>query len=240
MKKIVFLTGSGISAESGIPTFRMAADAMWENYDVQKVCTHRGWLMNSDYVNSFYNMLRVKYKDVKPNDAHKLIAELEKDYDVTVITQNVDDLHEKAGSTKVLHLHGEIMKCCSDENTENPEYWVTLPQEGFGESGYEIPEGQLSGDGGLLRPYVVFFEEPVPNMSKAEKIIEESDILVIIGTSLSVYPAAYLVRYRDVMHPLYIIDPNSDLTTDFIKESPEITHIVDVASNGMKKLLEIL
>lgn len=239
-KKIVLLTGSGISSESGIPTFRIATDSMWENYDVKTVCTHRAWMLNSDYVNEFYNMLRVKYKDVKPNDGHKLIAELEKDFDVTVITQNVDNLHEQAGSTNVLHLHGEMMKCCSDEDVENEKYWVTLPQEGFGETGLEIPKGQLAGDGNLLRPYIVFFEEPVPNIIKAAEIISEADILVVIGTSLEVYPAAGLIEYYDVNKPLYIIDPAKSITEKLTIQNTPTHHICKGASEGMRELINIL
>lgn len=239
-KKLVFLTGSGISAESGIPTFRMAADSTWENYDVKTVCTHSAWELNYWHVQQFYNMLRVKYKDVQPNEAHKLITELEKYYDVTVVTQNVDNLHEKGGSTNIVHLHGEIMKCCSEDDTENKDYWVTLPKEGFGESGYEIPEYTRAGDGSLLRPYIVFFEEPVPNIEKAIKIIEDADILVVIGTSLNVYPAAGLLCYYDVMKPLYIIDPWKDIKEQLIIENLPTVHICKGASEGMKELYEIL
>lgn len=233
-KKIVFLTGSGISAESGIPTFRIAADSLWENYDVKSVCTHSAWELNSDYVNEFYNMLRVKYKDVKPNNAHKLITELEDKYDVTVITQNVDNLHEQAGSNKIIHLHGELMKCCSDEDTENEKYWVTLPKDGFGNTGLEIPKGQLAGDGNLLRPYIVFFEEKVPNMVPAIDEVASADILVVIGTSLEVYPAAGLIGFTNSNCKLFIIDPAD------IRFNGEATHIKKIASEGMKDLLKLL
>lgn len=239
-KNLVFLTGSGISAESGIPTFRMAADSLWENHDVDVVCTINGWMANSNYVNNFYNMLRVKYKDILPNDAHKLIAELENDYNVTVVTQNVDNLHEKAGSSNVLHLHGDLLKCCSEENKENPAYWVTLPKEGFGESGYEIPENYKAGDGSLLRPYIVFFGEDVPNMQQAIDIVRSADILVVVGTSLQVYPAAGLVDHFDIMKPLYIIDPDKDLVEKLLLKGPETHHICKGASDGMKTLIDSL
>lgn len=240
-KKLVFLTGSGISAESGIPTFRMAADSMWENHRVEEVCTHQAWLANSEHVNKFYNMLRVKYCNTKPNDGHNFITKLQDDYDVTVITQNVDNLHEQAGTNNVLHLHGEIMKCCSEDDTENKDYWVTLPKEGFGESGYEIPVDYEAGDGSLLRPYIVFFEEPVPNMLKAIKIIEEADILVVIGTSLNVYPAAGLLYYYDETKPLYIIDPWEDIKLQLTtKTIIQVNHICKGASEGMKELYGIL
>lgn len=237
-KKIVVLSGSGISSESGIPTFRIAADSMWENYDVKTVCTHKAWEVNSDYVNAFYNMLRVKYKDVKPNDGHKLIAELEKDFDVTVITQNVDNLHEQAGSTNVLHLHGEMMKCCSEKDVENPKYWVNLPKEGFGETGLEIPEGQLADDGSLLRPYIVFFEEPVPNIEKAYNIIMEADIMLVVGTSLEVYPAAGVLMVYDNDKPLYVIDPSQTINENAMLRGRNFTHICNSASEGMKEFIE--
>lgn len=240
-KKVVVLTGSGISAESGIPTFRAATDAMWENYDVKTVCTHSAWEANSAYVNKFYNMLRVKYQDCKPNKAHELVHKLEEEYDVTVVTQNVDNFHEQAGSTNVLHLHGELMKCCSEKDTENEDYWVKLPKDGFGESGLEIPEDELAGDGSLLRPYIVFFEEPVPNLLKAGEIISEADVLIVIGTSLSVYPAAGLISLTyDVMKPLIIIDPSEDVIDQLdIKNLPTI-HIKKKASEGMEEVFEVL
>lgn len=240
-KKLVILTGSGISAESGIPTFRASTDALWENYDVKTVCTHNAWLLNSDHVNGFYNMLRVKYKDIQPNLAHKLIKELESDFDVSVVTQNVDNLHEKAGSSKVLHLHGELMKCCSEDDPENKEFWVELPKEGFGESGLEIPEGELAGDGSQLRPYIVFFEEPVPNMKYAIEEVENADILLVIGTSLSVYPAAGLLEYYDVTKPLYIIDPWEDIKLQLTSKTIiQANHICKGASEGMKEFVEII
>ena len=235
-KKIVFLTGSGISAESGIPTFRMAADSMWENHDVTKVCTHTGWLADPNYVNSFYNTLRVKYADVIPNEGHKAIAELAKNenYEVQVITQNVDNLHEQAGSTNVLHLHGEIMKCCSSKDVENGAYWVNLPKEGFGESGLEIPEDYKAGDESLLRPYIVFFEEPVPNIAYAINEVSSADILVVIGTSLNVYPAAGLLNYVKDDCKIYIIDPAN------VEFKGEAFHIKKSASEGMKELIQLL
>lgn len=240
MKKIAILTGSGISVESGIPTFRAATDALWENYDVKTVCMHSAWEWNPSHVNKFYNMLRVKYQECKPNKAHELIKSLEDKYDVTVITQNVDNLHEKAGSSNVIHLHGELMKCCSEKDTENPEYWITLPKEGFGETGLEIPEDELAGDGSLLRPYIVFFEEKVPNMKIAENIINDADMLIVIGTSLEVYPAAGLVDELDETKPIVVIDPNATNLTNKIYIPNKIVCIDKTASEGMESLLEII
>lgn len=239
-KKIVFLTGSGISAESGIPTFRMAADALWENHNVNDVCTHEAWLKDPFFVNKFYNELRVKYKDVKPNEGHSLIASLEDEYDVTVVTQNVDNLHEQAGSSNVLHLHGELMKCCSSENPEDEKSWVILPKNGFGKTGLEIPNTEFAEDGSLLRPYIVFFGEPVPNLEKAANIISQADILVVIGTSLNVYPAAGLLQFFDIMKPLYIIDPSVDVMDKILIKNLPITHIKKGASEGMKELIQLL
>lgn len=240
MKKIAILTGSGISVESGIPTFRAATDALWENYDVKTVCTHNAWLCNPNYVNKFYNERRVKYSKCKPNKAHELIKLLEDKYEVTVITQNVDNLHEKAGSSNVIHLHGELMKCCSEKDTENPEYWVTLPKEGFGETGLEIPEDELAGDGSLLRPYIVFFEEKVPNMKIAEKIINDADMLIVIGTSLEVYPAAGLVDELEKTKPIVVIDPNATNLTNKIHIPNKLVCFDKTASEGMESLLEII
>lgn len=240
MKKIVFLTGSGISAESGIPTFRMAGDALWENVKVEDVCTHGAWEKNPDFVNKFYNERRLKYSSVEPNTAHRLIADLESEYEVVVITQNVDNLHEKAGSSNVLHLHGEIMKCCSEANPEDQSCWLDLPQPEFGRYGVEIPDGQKAADGSRLRPYIVFFDEYVPNIPKAEEIVRTADILVIIGTSLNVYPAAGIIYEFDVKKPLYIIDPWEDIEEQIIIENEPTVHICKTATEGMKDLVKIL
>lgn len=228
-KKIVFLTGSGISVESGLSTFR-DADGLWESVDVKTVATHAAWQNNPEYVNNFYNMLRIKYKDAKPNDAHKIIADLENDYDVTVITQNVDNLHEQAGSTNVIHLHGEIMKMCSEFDVENVKCHIQLPHEGFGETGLEVPAGTKALDGYLLRPYIVFFDEPVPNMLIASDEVQSADILVVIGTSLQVYPAAGLIYDANPNCKRYVIDPNP------IDTPVDVQHIMKTASQGMKEL----
>lgn len=232
-KKVVVLTGAGMSVESGLSTFR-DANGLWDNYPVERVATHEGWEADPCYVNDFYNMLRVKYKDVVPNEGHLLVHELEKDFDVTVVTQNVDNLHEMAGSTKVIHLHGEMMKMCSSRDVDNPRFHVSLPHEGFGPTGLEVPHGEKAEDGSLLRPYIVFFGENVPNMYDAAMVTQEADIFVIIGTSLNVYPAAGLVQYTRSGTPVYLIDPKP------VASRHDMTHIQAGASEGMKQLVALL
>ena len=156
MKKIVVLTGAGMSVESGLSTFR-DADGLWENYPVSRVATHEAWEDDPEYVNNFYNMLRKKLVAAKPNEGHRLVAKLEEEYEVTVITQNVDNLHEKAGSTKVIHLHGELTKVCSSNDPDDPRYQIELPEDNC-----EVVPGTKAGDGSLLRPFIVFFGEGVP------------------------------------------------------------------------------
>lgn len=228
MKKIVFLTGAGMSAESGIRTFRDAG-GLWEEYPVMQVASHEGWLQNPNLVTEFYNERRKQLFDVKPNDGHKLVAALEKDYDVTVVTQNVDNLHEMAGSTKVIHLHGELTKVCSSDDPENPAYWQTLTAENCC-----VEPGTKAGDGSLLRPYIVFFGESVPMIESAAYEVSEADILVVIGTSLNVYPAASLVAFTKPGTPIYLIDPNA------VKGPAGVTYIHKGASEGMKELCEKL
>lgn len=232
-KKIVVLTGAGMSVESGLTTFRDAG-GLWDNYPVERVATHEGWEANPNYVNDFYNMLRMKYKDVKPNEGHLLLKELEKDFEVVIVTQNVDALHEAAGSSKVIHLHGEMMKMCSSRDVDNPRYWVSLPHEGFGELGLEVPHDAQAGDGSLLRPYIVFFGENVPNMYDAAQEAQTADIFIIIGTSLNVYPAAGLVQYVKPGTPIYLIDPKP------VAAKQNVTHIECGASEGMRKLQAML
>lgn len=232
-KKIVVLTGAGMSVESGLTTFRDAG-GLWDNYPVERVATHEGWEANPNYVNDFYNMLRMKYKDVKPNEGHLLLKELEKDFEVVIVTQNVDALHEAAGSSKVIHLHGEMMKMCSSRDVDNPRYWVSLPHEGFGELGLEVPHYAQAGDGSLLRPYIVFFGENVPNMYDAAQEAQTADIFIIIGTSLNVYPAAGLVQYVKPGTPIYLIDPKP------VAAKQNVTHIECGASEGMRKLQAML
>lgn len=230
MKKIVVLTGAGMSVESGLKTFR-DADGLWENYPVQQVATHEGWLQDPALVTNFYNMLRGKLLDAKPNKGHELVAELEKDFDVTVVTQNVDNLHEQAGSHNVIHLHGELMKVCSSRDTENPLCWKTLDA-----TNYVVEPGTKAADGSLLRPYIVFFGESVPNFEAAAEVAMEADIFIIIGTSLNVYPAAGLVQYASHDTPIFLIDPN----TVMAKGTHNVTHIQMGASEGMAVLMKKL
>lgn len=229
MKRIVILTGSGVSVESGISTFRDAG-GLWENFNIEEVCTAGCLKKDPEGVHNFYNMLRNKFKDCPPNEAHKAIAELEKDYEVTVITQNVDNLHEKAGSTHVIHLHGEIMKC---RDTGNTKFIYDIPQDENGE--YNTYPG-MKIDGRTMRPHVVFFGEDVPNLELAASYVKNADICVVIGTSFNVYPAAGLVQYVPYGNPIYYIDPNPAYTPDY----PDIEVIPEVVTKGMKILKEKL
>jgi len=228
MKKIVVLTGAGMSVESGLKTFR-DADGLWEEYPVSQVATHEGWEADPTLVTNFYNMLRKKCWGVKPNEGHKLVAQLEKKYDVTVVTQNVDNLHEQAGSSKVVHLHGELMKVCSSRDVDDPRYQITLTPDNC-----EVEPGTKAGDGSLLRPFIVFFGEAVPNITVAAEEVKTADILIIIGTSLAVYPAAGLIHYASPSTPIYLIDPSP------INAGERVHQIQKGASEGMKELMSIL
>ena len=224
MKKIVVLTGAGMSVESGLKTFR-DSDGLWEEYPVEQVATHEGWEANPTLVTEFYNMLRGKCLNVQPNEGHRLVARLEEKYRVTVVTQNVDNLHEKAGSTNVIHLHGELMKVCSSYDVDNPRFIKELTADD-----YEVKPGTKAGDGSLLRPYIVFFGEAVPNISVAAEEAQEADIFIIIGTSLNVYPAAGLVHYVRPGVPVYLIDPKP------VSAGSNVKQIQKGASEGMKEL----
>ena len=229
-KKIVFLTGAGMSVESGFKTFR-GNDGLWENYPVDQVASHEGWLNDPTLVTNFYNMLRKKLYAAEPNEGHKLIKSLEEKYDVCVITQNVDNLHERAGSTKVIHLHGELTKVCSSNEPYDERYVIDLPADNC-----EVTPGTKAGDGSLLRPFIVFFGESVPMIEPAAVEAQSADIFVIIGTSLNVYPAAGLVQYTKPGIPIYLIDPNEVRRGGY----RNITHIKEGASAGMRRLIEIL
>lgn len=229
-RKIVFLTGAGMSVESGFKTFR-GSDGLWENYPVAQVATHEGWEADPALVTRFYNMLRKKLYAAQPNEGHRLVAALEESCDVTVITQNVDNLHEKAGSTHVIHLHGELAKVCSSRDPDDPRYMAELPADRC-----EVEPGTRAGDGSLLRPYIVFFGEAVPKIAEAAEEVARADVFVIIGTSLNVYPAAGLVQYVRRGTPVYLIDPEPATGRGI----DGVRHIQEGASRGMRELLGLL
>ncbi len=230
MKKLVVLSGAGMSAESGIRTFR-GAGGLWENYPVEQVATPEGYAANPELVTKFYNERRMQLLKVKPNKGHYLVAELEKNYDVTVVTQNIDDLHERAGSSHIIHLHGEATKVTSSRDPNNSKYIKKLkPEE------YEVKMGDLAGDGTQLRPFIVWFGEPVPEIERAIKEVEKADIFVIIGTSMNVYPAAGLLNYVRDGASVYLIDPN-----EVRAYSRQRIHVIQKgASEGMEELAELL
>lgn len=219
-----------MSVESGFKTFR-GNDGLWENYPVEQVATHEGWEANPTLVTNFYNMLRQKLWDARPNEGHRLIADLENQYEVCVLTQNVDDLHERAGSTHVIHLHGELSKVCSSRAPYDPRYIVQLTPHNS-----SVEPGTLAGDGSLLRPFIVFFGESVPMLEAAARQVAQADVLVIIGTSLNVYPAAGLADYARPGCRLFLIDPNAVNTAHM----PHLTHICQGASAGIAELIERL
>lgn len=219
-----------MSVESGFKTFR-GSDGLWENYPVEQVASHEGWEANPTLVTNFYNMLRKKLYAAQPNDGHKLIKTLEEHYDVSVVTQNVDNLHEKAGSRHVIHLHGELSKVCSSRDPYNPHFIKELT-----EADPEVVPGTKAGDGSLLRPFIVFFGENVPMMDAAITETQKADIFVVIGTSLNVYPAAGLLNYVAPGTPVYVIDP--DRVAVHIRR--DITYIEKGASEGMRDLCSIL
>lgn len=223
MQKIVVLTGAGISAESGISTFRDSG-GLWEGHDVNQVATPEGFAADPALVLDFYNQRRRQLFQVEPNEAHRLLAHLEKRYEVVIITQNVDDLHERAGSHNIIHLHGELLK---SRGVDNPE--VTYPCTG------DIHVGDKSPTGAQLRPHIVWFGEEVPMLEKAIAQVYSADILMIIGTSLQVYPAASLIDYVKEGTPIFYIDPNPSLHS-----KGELTVIAQKASTGVAKAIELM
>ncbi|MBF8149301.1 NAD-dependent deacylase [Winogradskyella sp. F6397] len=222
-KHIVVLTGAGISAESGIKTFR-DADGLWEGHDVMEVASPEGFARNPELVLNFYNERRKQLKDVEPNQAHKDLAALENDYNVTIITQNVDDLHERAGSTAVVHLHGELRKIRSVGNENDIKDFTE-----------DLSIGDLCAEGHQLRPHIVWFGEAVPMIEEAIEVCQKADILVIIGTSMQVYPAAGLMDYAPEATPIYYIDPKPAYMNN------NRVHLIEKsATQGTKTLLELL
>lgn len=227
-RKIVFLTGAGVSAESGVPTFRDSG-GLWEGYDVEDVASIGGWYRNPGLMLDFYTERRRAMLSVEPNAAHRAIARLEEWYDVVVITQNVDDLHERGGSTNVIHLHGELPKVCSSRDKETCV--KVLP--------YDIPLrlGDKAEDGSQLRPYIVWFGEDVPNFPLAMKEVSEADILVVVGTSMQVQPAASLI-YASHAAEIFVIDPNIPRGLD--RTGCSISVLQETATRGMELLLDRL
>lgn len=226
MKKIAVLTGAGISAESGISTFR-DSNGLWENYPVEQVATSDSWYVygRKALMLDFYNQRRRSLKGCEPNLAHKIVAELEKDFEVTVATQNIDNLHERAGSSNIIHLHGELTKA----RGEFDDYYSAYP------IGYDdIEIGDLTPKGQQVRPHIVWFGEAVPELEKAEKAVRQADIMIVIGTSLAVYPAAGLIYYTRPGTEIYLIDPKD------VSSSVGFTHIKEKATVGMQKMKEIL
>lgn len=230
MKKLVVLSGAGMSAESGISTFRDAG-GLWDQYPVEQVATPEGYAANPELVIRFYNERRRQLLDVVPNAGHLGLAELEKRYEVTVVTQNVDNLHERAGSSRVIHLHGELTKVCSSKDPQNPRYVRELkPEE------YEVHIGDKAGDGSQLRPFIVWFGEAVPAIETAIDYVQQADVFVIIGTSLNVYPAAGLLHYVPAAAEVYLIDPKPVDT-----HSSRLVHVIQKgASEGVRQLAELL
>jgi len=224
MKKVVVLSGAGISAESGISTFRNSG-GLWEQHRIEDVATYEGWLKNRKLVLDFYNQRRKQLYDVLPNTGHHELVRLEQGYDVQIITQNVDDLHERAGSKNVLHLHGELKKARS---TADENYVVEI-------DGWELSEGMLCPRGAQLRPHIVWFGEAVPMIEPAAKLCSQADYLIVVGTSLNVYPAAGLINYASPQTPIYLIDPN-----DVRANAANITYIKEPASSGVKKVVDEL
>jgi len=223
-KRLVVLTGAGISAESGLKTFR-DSDGLWEGFDINEVATATAWRRNPALVLDFYNMRRSSMRGAEPNGAHRILAGLEDDFDVQIITQNIDNLHERAGSTQVLHLHGEILKMRSELDPS-----LVYPIEG------DINLGDLAEDGAQLRPDIVWFEEPVERMEEAVRIARSADLFLIVGTSLVVYPAAGLVNYVPWEIPKFIVDKKIPGGTMLYKS----TAIEKGASEGMKDVYELL
>lgn len=225
MKKIVILTGAGISAESGVKTFREAG-GLWEGHDVMEVASPIGWDKNKELVLDFYNQRRAQLKEVKPNNAHLSLVALEENYNVNIITQNVDDLHERAGSSKIIHLHGELTKVRSTLDKTLIYNWEK-----------DMNLGDKCEKGSQLRPHIVWFGEDVPMLNKAIQITEKADILIIIGTSMQVYPAANLVNFVKRGTPIYFIDPHPSIS----ENSFENLHIyAEKGTTGVQKVVNLL
>jgi NAD-dependent deacetylase len=224
MEKLVILSGAGISQESGISTFR-DANGLWENHDIMEVASIQGWHKNPELVLDFYNQRRRQLSEVKPNEAHNIIVQLEDQFEVTIITQNVDDLHERAGSKNVIHLHGELYKACSQRNKNKVIEWKT-----------DINLSDKAEDDSQLRPFIVWFGEDVPLLDPVTDMVYDADILIVIGTSLQVYPAANLIHFAHNAKKKYLIDPHCQdysVPSDFVKLAMK-------ATEGMAKVRDEL
>jgi len=227
MKNIVVLSGAGMSAESGIKTFRDAG-GLWEGHDIMEVASPQGWAKNKELVLEFYNIRRRQLHDVQPNDGHKALLELEKYFNTTIVTQNVDDLHERAGSKNILHLHGELFKVRSTGDPKLIFEWKK-----------DLNIGDSCEKGYQLRPHIVWFGESVPMISKAAEVVMSADIMIIIGTSMQVYPAASLAGYLMQGRPIYYIDPNPHISYE-LNQSVNLTIIEENASTGVPKVVDKL
>lgn len=227
-KRIAILTGAGMSVESGLSTFR-GGNGMWDEYPVEQVATIEGYIANPSLVLEFYNKRRSELLSKEPNRGHRLIAELEKQHDVTIITQNVDDLHERAGSTNIIHLHGELMKACSSRAPHDLSQVCTLSVDAP-----EIKMGDKAADGSQLRPFIVWFGEAVPRIEDAILALRDIDVFIIIGTSLNVYPAAGLLNYVSTGVPIYLVDPNEVE----VRGVRGVTAIKKGASDGIQEIIE--
>ncbi|PWJ59034.1 NAD-dependent deacetylase [Dyadobacter jejuensis] len=225
MKKLIVLTGAGISAESGISTFR-DQNGLWENHRIEEVATPEAWAKDPEKVLKFYNQRRKQALEVAPNAAHRALTDLERDYDLAVITQNIDNLHERAGTSRVLHLHGEIFKARS---TQDPRLVYEL-------DGWELKLGDCCALGSQLRPHIVWFGEEVPMMDQAIDLVQQAELFVIVGTSLAVYPAAGLVQYVDPSVPIYVIDPRQPN----LRPTPNMKFILENASTGLQTLRKLI
>ena len=224
MEKLVILSGAGISQESGISTFR-DANGLWENHNIMEVASIQGWQNNPELVLDFYNQRRRQLSEVKPNEAHNIIVQLEDQFEVIIITQNIDDLHERAGSKNVIHLHGELYKACSERNKDKVIEWKT-----------DINLGDKAEDNSQLRPFIVWFGEDVPLLGPATDMVYDADILIVIGTSLQVYPAANLIHFAYNAKKKYLIDPHFrdySVPSDFVKLAMK-------ATEGMAKVRDEL
>jgi NAD-dependent deacetylase len=225
MQKVIVLTGAGISAESGLKTFR-DSDGLWEGYDIEEVATPEGWQRNPALVQEFYNMRRKSVLEAKPNAAHYALAKLEQKFEVTIVTQNIDDLHERAGSSNVVHLHGIITR---SQSSLNPK--LTYPMDGW-----EIKMDEVCELGSPLRPHVVWFGEAVPMIETAAALCTTADIFILIGTSLAVYPAAGLIDYVPEGVPKYIVDPH----IPYVRGGESVIKIEEKATTGVVKLVDDL